>query len=174
MNDPLNSTEPATTHAGPIWRTELVALYSDLDAHVARLGPVCGLSGRCCRFGEYGHTLFVSAVEVEFLLATAPSPARPLDGGATCPWQDHQGHCTARKGRPLGCRVYFCDPSYTDSGQQLSERFIGQLKQLTENHGLAWNYAPLHQHLEDRRACGGFPKGGAGKEPVESQHLPSG
>jgi hypothetical protein len=136
---------------------DLRALYRELDAEVARLGPICELSGRCCRFQEYGHTLFVSAPEVEFLLSAAPSPARPLDRGETCPWQDHQGRCTAREGRPLGCRVYFCDASYRESGQELSERFIRRLKQVTEIHGLSWNYAAFHRHLEAERAGGRFP-----------------
>src|SRR5262249_3331512 len=42
------------------YRADLRALYQALDAEVSRLGPVCRLSGRCCRFQEYGHTLFVS------------------------------------------------------------------------------------------------------------------
>ena len=39
---------------------------------------------------------------------------RPLDQGATCPWQDSRGHCTAREARPLGCRVYYCDPAFEE------------------------------------------------------------
>src|SRR5262245_2661736 len=90
--------------------SELRALYEQLDAEVAQLGPVCQLSGRCCRFKEYGHILFVSTPEVQFLLANAPEPHRPLDRGETCPWQDSLGRCTARGCRPVGCRVYYCDP----------------------------------------------------------------
>src|SRR3954452_19573866 len=93
-------------------RAALHALYAALDEEVARLGPVCRLSGRCCRFAEYDHTLFVSAPEMAVLLADAPPPSRPLDDGETCPWQDTKGRCTAREARPLGCRVYYCDPTY--------------------------------------------------------------
>ncbi len=89
-------------------------MYRDLDAEVAGPAPVCLVSGLCCRFEEYGHTLFVSAPEMAILLADAPPPSRPLDDGATCPWQDARGRCTAREARPLGCRVYFCDPTYQD------------------------------------------------------------
>ena len=91
-----------------------------LDAAVARLGPVCRISGRCCRFREYGHTLFLSAPEADYLLSEAPAPVRPLDDGETCPWQDVRGRCTARDARPLGCRVYFCDPAYQDAAPELS------------------------------------------------------
>ena len=57
-------------------KAELRILYDKLDAEVAGLGPVCQLSGRCCRFEEYGHTLFVSSSEVQFLLEVAPEPSR--------------------------------------------------------------------------------------------------
>ena len=136
---------------------ELRALYAQLDAEVARLGPVCQLSGRCCRFREYGHTLFVSAMEVAFLLNGAPDPHRPLDHGDTCPWQDSLGRCAAREARPLGCRVYYCAPTDPTAVTELSERFISRLKSLAERHGLPWNYAPLHRHLHDERDRGRLP-----------------
>lgn len=129
------------------FRAEFRALYEALDAEVRRLGPVCQLSGRCCRFEEYGHTLFLSAPEAALLVADAPAPSRPLDGGATCPWQDAKGHCTAREARPLGCRLYYCDPGYADAGAELGEAFVRRLKGLVDRLGLPWDYAPLHRHL---------------------------
>lgn len=129
------------------WRDELRDLYARLDAAVAREGPVCQLSGRCCRFREYGHTLFLSAPEFAYLVGEAPEPVRPLDGGESCPWQDADGRCTAREARPLGCRVYHCDPAYQDAAPEISESFIARLKDLADRHGLAWDYAPLHRHL---------------------------
>jgi Fe-S-cluster containining protein len=129
------------------FREALQALYAELDAEIARLGPACALSGRCCRFEEYGHTLFLSAPEAALLVAEAPAPSRPLDEGATCPWQDAEGRCTARAARPLGCRVYFCDPSYQPRAPELSERYISRLKRLVADHDEDWDYAPLHRHL---------------------------
>jgi hypothetical protein len=132
-------------------------LYSDLDRQVAALGPICRLSGRCCRFEEYGHTLFVSSPEVELLLGAGFPPQRPLDRGETCPWQSTHGHCTAREARPLGCRVYYCDQSYEPAAQELSEKFIARLKRLADAHGLPWNYAPMHHHLcQDPDETGGL------------------
>jgi hypothetical protein len=138
------------------FRAALHALYAALDAELARLGPVCALSGRCCRFAEYGHTLFVSALEVALLLDEAPPPSRPLDEGETCPWQDAAGRCTARSARPLGCRTYYCDPVYQSRGPVLSEIFIGRLKRLVDESGLPWHYAPLHRHLHEAQAQGRF------------------
>ncbi len=131
----------------PTLRESLRAVYDDLSVDVAQAGPVCDLSGRCCRFAEWDHTLFLSGIETDMLLAEAPPACRPLDGGMTCPWQDEQGRCTARESRPLGCRVYFCDPSYQERGQVLSETYLGRLKSVADAHDQPWSYAPLHHHL---------------------------
>lgn len=154
MKDVMPATAVNAPRLGSLAAADLRDLYKQVDAEVARLGPVCQLSGRCCRFKEYGHTLFVSTPEIQLLLDGAPRPQRPLDGGETCPWQDVRGHCTARDCRPLGCRVYYCDPAYEPSAHSLSERDVAGLKALTDKHGLTWNYAPLHRHLEEE--CDSF------------------
>jgi hypothetical protein len=142
----------------PLLRSELGALYRELDQEIANHHPVCELSGRCCRFKDYDHTLFLSTPEAALLLADAPPPVRPLDEGETCPWQDARGRCGARQARPLGCRVFFCDPGFTSAGPQIAEVFITKLKRLAERHGWPWNYARLHDHLEQARAEGRFGK----------------
>ncbi len=81
MNDVRPSAEFGREPVEPDWLGELRALYAELDAEVARLGPVCELSGRCCRFIEFGHTLFVSEAEVGYLLAAAPRPQRAAGSG---------------------------------------------------------------------------------------------
>jgi hypothetical protein len=128
-------------------RLPLRDLYAELDRAVAEFAPVCRLSGRCCRFQEYGHTLFLSAAEAAVLIADAPPPARAFDSGATCPWQDRQGRCTAREARPIGCRVYFCDPRFDEQAPILTERSLARLKEMTAERGWPWDYAPLHRHL---------------------------
>jgi hypothetical protein len=138
------------------FRVALHALYAALDAEIASMGPVCALSGRCCRFAEYGHTLFLSEPEAVLLLDEAPPPCRPLDDGASCPWQDAAGRCTARAARPMGCRLYFCDPQYQPQAPLLSEAFIGRLKHLVDDLDLPWNYAPLHSHLRQAASLGRF------------------
>lgn len=153
MND-----DPDPGPAGPSLADEargpLMVLYAELDAAVAELGPRCALSGRCCRFEEYGHTLFLSAPEAAVLVADAPPPSRPLDAGQTCPWQDAAGRCTARGARPLGCRVYFCDPDYEGHAPELTERFLAALKAIVIERGWPWDYAPLHRHLREALAQG--------------------
>ncbi len=143
-------------------RDELGALYREFDEAVAMMGPVCQLSGRCCRFKDYGHTLFLSAPEALLLVADAPQPPGQLDNGESCPWQDARGRCTARDARPLGCRVFFCDPSFETHAPELSETFLARLKQLASRHDWPWNYAPLHQHLRQARVEGRLKIAAAG------------
>ena len=135
-------------------RDELSALYRELDEAVAVMAPVCQLSGRCCRFKDYGHTLFLSGPEAHLLVADAPQPAGQLDNGESCPWQDARGQCTARDARPVGCRVFFCDTSFENIGAELSETFLARLKELASRHDWLWNYAPLHQHLRQAQIDG--------------------
>src|SRR6478752_5929673 len=104
-------------------KRRVLELYADVDRQVATAGPVCVASGRCCRFKEYDHTLFISGIEADVLLAAAP----PYDPAAVtadfCPFQDGN-LCTAREPRPLGCRVYYCDPSYTETCHAISEKYL--------------------------------------------------
>jgi hypothetical protein len=126
-------------------RRRVLELYAEVDAAVAAAGPVCVASGRCCRFKEYGHTLFISNLEADVLLASAP-PYDPPVSSDFCPFQ--QGNlCTAREPRPLGCRVYYCDPAYQDTGSRLSEEYLSRLKRLADEYGVEWRYAPLHYFL---------------------------
>ena len=128
-------------------RRRVLELYAEVDAAVAAAGPVCVASGRCCRFKDYGHTLFVSNLEADVLLALAPPFDRPASSDF-CPFQ--RGNlCTAREPRPLGCRVYYCDPAYQETGSRISEEYLRRLKRLAEEHGVEWHYAPLHDFLNE-------------------------
>lgn len=131
-------------------REEVVAVYAEADAAVAAAGPRCDASGRCCRFTEYGHTLFISAFEAEILLEHAPDYERPVSRDG-CPFQI-DGLCTARENRPLGCRIYFCDPTYETRMSEITERALSELKRIADAHGTGWNYAPLHHFLNARPA----------------------
>jgi len=140
---------PPTVDADLV-RGPLRILYREIDAEIARLAPVCVLSGRCCRFREHDHTLFITSAEAAVLIADAPAPTRPLDHGATCPWQDDAGRCTAREARPVGCRVYFCDPGHEDDAARLSAEALARIETLGSPRG----YAPMHRHLEAAAADG--------------------
>jgi hypothetical protein len=135
-------------------RRRVLELYREVDAEVKAAGPVCVASGRCCRFKDYGHVLFLSNLEADVLLHGAPPYDRPVSPDF-CPFQ-HDKLCTAREPRPLGCRIYFCDPSYQDAMHAITEKALGRLKALAGEHGVEWRYAPLHDFL---RAGGGKEDG---------------
>src|SRR6516164_9849006 len=129
-------------------RRRVLEMYRDVDREVAAAGPVCVASGRCCRFKEYGHTLFLSSLEADVLLSAAPEYDRDAVTADFCPFQ--KGNlCTAREPRPLGCRVYYCDPAYQERGNQITEKYLHRLKELAQEHGLEWRYAPLHTFLNE-------------------------
>jgi hypothetical protein len=124
---------------------QVLDLYKEVDQAVAAAGPICVASGRCCRFKEHGHTLFLSNLEAEVLLAGAPAYERPVSPDF-CPFQIDK-LCTARDVRPLGCRIYYCDPSYQQTSSWISEEYLQRLKALANEKGIAWCYAPLHYFL---------------------------
>ena len=126
-------------------RRRVLEVYREADAAVAAHGPVCIASGCCCRFKEYGHTLFLSNLEAGVLLSAAPGYERPVSSDF-CPFQKNN-LCTAREPRPLGCRVYFCDPDYQESSHEITETYLRKLKELAAEHSVPWQYAPLHHFL---------------------------
>jgi len=130
-------------------RTQVLELYREVDKEVAAAGPVCVASGRCCRFKEYGHVLFVSKLEADVLLAAAPPYETPVSADF-CPFQK-ENLCTAREPRPLGCRVYYCDPNYQETGNRITEKYLEKLKQLADQNVEEWQYAPLHYFLNQGR-----------------------
>jgi hypothetical protein len=127
-------------------RQRVFRLYDEADAEIKSHAPVCVASGKCCRFAEYGHTLFLSHLEAETLLHTAPPYEKPTNP-SFCPFQVNN-LCTARAERPLGCRVYFCDPNYAGKGEAITEKYLAQLKMLSEELDVGWEYAPLHGFLD--------------------------
>src|SRR5262245_3450005 len=139
----------------PDLHSRVLAIYAAADAAVAAAGPRCDVSGRCCRFKEYGHTLFISNLEAEVLLDAAPPYARPVSGDS-CPFQV-DNLCTVREPRPLGCRVYFCDPTYQETGNAITETYLRQLKELAAELGTDWRYAPLHVFLNEGEGWGPVP-----------------
>jgi Fe-S-cluster containining protein len=125
---------------------QVLQLYREVDREVQAAGPVCAASGRCCRFKEYGHVLYLSNLEAEVLLAQAPAYETPVTPDY-CPFQN-DNLCTAREPRPLGCRIYYCDPTYQETGNRITETYLARLKELAREHSVEWHYAPLHHFLD--------------------------
>lgn len=127
-------------------RQKVRFVYAVADNAVAAAGPKCDASGKCCHFTEYGHSLFISHFEAEILLENAPPYETPVSRDG-CPFQVG-GLCTARDARPLGCRIYFCDPAYEQRMVEITEACLSRLKAIADKYdGGRWEYAPLHHFL---------------------------
>ena len=127
-------------------RRKVLRVYTEADRVVAAAAPRCDASGRCCRFTEYGHTLFLTHFEAELLLESVPSFDQPVSRDG-CPCQV-DGLCTARETRPLGCRIFFCDPAYEPRMVEITEACVARLKVIAEKYDDGhWEYAPLHHFL---------------------------
>lgn len=116
------------------------AFYADADRRIAAQAPVCWNKGECCRFGEFGHRLYVTALEAAYYLAKG-------EGGETlgvtedvCP-QARDGKCGARARRPLGCRVFYCDPAARHWQGPLTEEMLARLRRMHEELDVPYFYA---------------------------------
>lgn len=117
------------------------AIYRQADAAIARRQPACYQCARCCQFARYGHNLFVTTAEVAlFLRTTDLARARPLAGA--CPFlRTDPPRCAARRNRPLGCRLYYCDPSAQAWQQDLYRLLHGRLQQLHASFDVPYLYS---------------------------------
>ena len=92
----------------------LRGLYADLDAAVAARGPTCWTSGKCCRFDQYGHRLYVTGLEIAWFL-------RGVTGSDSADGADDADDAAA------------AEASATDVEQQTG--FILKLPQVAEHPG---------------------------------------
>ncbi|HVE39416.1 MAG TPA: hypothetical protein VNM14_05970 [Planctomycetota bacterium] len=122
-----------------VWK-ELEGIYADLDRELAVLRPLCQRSGRCCRFKEFGHQLWTTGVELDYLVEREglPTPGSAAAGEA-CPYLK-DGLCGVRDHRMLGCRIYFCDAGYAGAMGPLYEKYHARIKDLHRRHGLPYEY----------------------------------
>jgi Fe-S-cluster containining protein len=123
------------------------AVYDRLADRVARRRPLCIASGRCCRFEEFGHRLYVTTIELAAFFAELPGH---VEGnrlaarfgewdGTGCPFQV-QRMCGVHAIKPMGCRLFFCDASSTQWQQEEYERFHVEIKLLHETLDVPYRY----------------------------------
>ena len=132
-----------------VW-SELEAVYADLDRELAELRPLCQRSGRCCKFKEFGHQLWTTALELDYLVEREGLPAEGASEGV-CPYLK-DGLCGVRDHRMLGCRIYFCDPGYADAMGPLYEKYHARIKELHRRHGLPYEYGEFLAAIGRRQA----------------------
>jgi len=123
----------------------LVNIYDQLDRAIAERQPHCDISGRCCRFDTFGHKLYVTGLEVAWLLRQIDNaqheqlelaPLPHMDG---CPFQV-DSRCSVHAVRPLGCRIFFCDPTAEAWMSEAYEHFLDALRTLHDKFALPYHY----------------------------------
>jgi Fe-S-cluster containining protein len=123
-------------------------IYAKLEREIEARKPRCEMSGRCCRFEQYGHRLFVTTMELgEFVgsldLTKRATQASPLQG---CPFQLGK-ICSVHQIRPFGCRIFFCDPTAQDWQNEHYEWFHAELKRAHERLGIPYFYVEWRHAL---------------------------
>jgi Fe-S-cluster containining protein len=124
-------------------------LYASVQHEIDRRNPVCAISGRCCRFEEYGHRLYVSTLELaHFVRGLKSQRQHPEWDGKGCPFQRLK-LCTVHPIRPFGCRMFFCDPTSTDWQNAAYEQFHSQIKRLHEQLEVPYFYVEWRQAINE-------------------------
>jgi len=142
----------------------ITELYERLDAQVCQRGPVCWSSGKCCNFEQYGHRLYVTALEIAWVLAQAQTPVgdhTPPEVAAgqrvkldqltlqeSCPYQIDR-LCSIHTIRPMGCRVFFCQQGTEQWQKDLYETFLTKLRRLHDDFALPYRYMEWRAGLHD-------------------------
>ena len=128
---------------------ELEAVYAELGRELDGLRPLCQTSGRCCKFKESGHQLWTTGLELDYLVAREGLPESVDPAGGVCPYLD-AGLCGVRDHRMLGCRIYFCDPSYASAMGPLYERYHRKIKDLHQRHAIPYEYSEFLGRVAER------------------------
>jgi Fe-S-cluster containining protein len=152
--EPLLAQSWAAAVRSPAVAAELEAIYDYIAAAVESRRPVCVASGRCCKFDEWGHRLYVTGIEAAYTVARLSADMPRLNGntlGAAraaggCPFQLAK-LCGAHAVRPLGCRIYFCDETAQEWQQELYERLMREVRALHDRHAIEYRYGEWREML---------------------------
>jgi len=141
--------------ARPDVRGAVARVYTDLQREIDARRPICSASGKCCRFEEYGHRLYVSTLELAAFVAQVPTVTRdvpvqtrslPVLTSPGCPFQV-DNLCSVHAIRPFGCRMFFCDATATQWQNERYEHFHAELKRLHELLDVPYFYVEWRQAL---------------------------
>jgi hypothetical protein len=89
-------------------------LFAQVDAETKASQAACERCGECCRFATYDHRLFVTTMELAYLLArVGPVSSPPQSQPADCIYLISE-QCSIYPHRMLGCRIFLC--KFHDSG----------------------------------------------------------
>jgi Fe-S-cluster containining protein len=127
--------------------SEIIEIYDKLDLELSKINPGCNACGICCHFNTYGHVLYTSNIEVNYILENVNVP--PHDPNQNiCPFLK-DNVCTIRDFRMLGCRVFFCNPHYRVITQEvyIYSKYYNMMKEVARKNQIEWHYAPMMKLL---------------------------
>ncbi len=128
---------------------DIIDIYRKLEAELASIDPGCNACGTCCHFDEFDHTLYASTIEIDYILKNVEVPSFDPDKNV-CPFLTNN-HCSIREHRTLGCRVFFCNPHYKETLQEIYEKYYTMIKDLAIDSKADWHYAPMLKLLKENK-----------------------
>jgi Fe-S-cluster containining protein len=136
-------------------RQAVSELYAQVQREVDQRRPRCDMSGRCCKFEDFGHRMYITTIELAVFLCDLQKRFSPDQlhqnfttwNGTGCPFQSGK-LCGVHQFRPFGCRIFFCDPTSTRWQQEQYELFHAKLKVLHGTFGVPYAYVEWRNALQ--------------------------
>ncbi len=129
--------------------TDIKEIYKKLEAELAGINPGCNACGTCCHFDEFGHVLYASTIETDYIRENVEVPSFDPDKNV-CPFLVNY-ECSIREHRALGCRVFFCNPNHKEILQAIYEKYYTMIKDLATDSEIEWHYAPMMKLLNEKQ-----------------------
>ncbi|MDA1007713.1 MAG: hypothetical protein O2800_01730 [Planctomycetota bacterium] len=142
------------------WRAaanaDVIADYDSIrletEEQMRPLRPVCLASGRCCRFDQFGHRLYVTGLEAAIVvsrLSKIVTHAAVLESRrqGTCPFLLN-GNCSIHPIRPIPCRAFFCDLTVKNEVFVLHERAHEAVRFLHDKRAIPYGYGEWRDLLD--------------------------
>lgn len=127
-------------------QSRIVEIHDEVARRIGAREPICTASGRCCDFERYGHRLYVTGLETAMTLDAIPKERALSEGDVekaqaegTCPFVVDR-LCGVHPVRPVGCRVYFCDPSAQLWVNEVAEFAADAVKRVHDDFGIEYRY----------------------------------
>lgn len=129
--------------------TELKEIYNKLEQELSRINPGCDACGTCCHFDEFDHVLYTSNIETDYIVNNVNVPHFDKKQNI-CPFLI-ENKCTIRDYRALGCRVFFCNPHYKETSQEIYNKYYNMIKKIAIKNQIDWQYAPMLELLDVKK-----------------------
>ena len=124
----------------------VASVYEWIDSKTAGRTP-CDACGNCCDFKQYDHRLYVTSVELQYLVTTiGPAAIKKMNNGI-CPYNENN-KCKIHKDRFAGCRIFSCK-SDADFQSRLTEDALTKLKSIGNEFNLSYRYVELATGLNN-------------------------